>query len=184
MMDYIISKIDDSHLYLITMKNMAKEMWEAVLQTFQRTSHENAKFGASYLICSSTPKCLSLAILKEFTWKCERLWNLGDQMKKEDFMLQCLNSLSKEYLPVKIIIQDRDLNSMLLEKFVLFIISYGKKMLSENYQVNTNLPQGVLSFHVQGQMNQHTQYHNCKKPGHKSQNHKVGRFMMIHRIIF
>ncbi len=30
MMDFIISKVNDSHLYLIATKNTAKEMWEVI----------------------------------------------------------------------------------------------------------------------------------------------------------
>ncbi len=171
MMDFIISKVNDSHLYLIATKNTAKEMWEAILQTFQRASRENAAEIRSQLFNMRFDSKTSITnYLKEFTRKYELLRNLGDQMKKEDFMLQCLNSLPKDYVPVKVIMQDRDLNSMSWEKFVSFITSYGKEMRPENHQENSDLPRSVSSFHTQSQTNRRMQCHNCKKPGHAAKN--------------
>ncbi len=100
MIDFIISKVNDSHLYLSTTKNTAKKMWLAILQTFQRTSRKNSAEIRSQLFNMWFVSKTSITnYLKEFLQKYELLRNLGDQMKKEDFMLQCLNSLPKDYDP-------------------------------------------------------------------------------------
>ncbi len=184
MMDFIISKVHDDYLYLVSSKETAKEMWETVENTFAKNSRENTAQIRNEIFNMRHDRLSPISDhLKNFTKKMELLRNLGDKMKKEDFILQFLNSLPNEFSSLKVILADRDLEKITWEKFSSMVLSFGKEFeSSSSSDFSTELPKGVTSFSTNtrgrnnyrprtspsqpGTSRQPIQCHNCGKYNH------------------
>ncbi len=113
-MDFITTKVANSHLYLMANKTTVHEMWKAILLSFERTV------------------TLSAADLRkelfEMRLKNESLKNYGDPLSDESYKHQLLNSLLKEYLPVKIVMLDKNLEKMSWEPFNSLLLMFGQEV--------------------------------------------------------
>ncbi len=131
-MDFIMSKVHDDYLYLIAHKNTAREMWNAILTSFQKTSKETAASLRSEIFEMKYDLRTPLKeYLNQYTRKMETLRNLGDRLSNEDLMRQLLRSLPKEFISLKVTMLDKNLENMPWEKFISYVTTYGKEINPE-----------------------------------------------------
>ncbi len=103
-MDFIILKISDKYLFLVSTKNNTHEMWNAIITSFYRTSKEVAAIVHAELFAMKYAgnSLLSLKeFLQEFVKKVQMLKNLGGRLTDEDLMRQLLHVLPSEFITNK-----------------------------------------------------------------------------------
>ncbi len=108
-----MSEVLDDYLYLIAHKNTAREMWNAMLTSFQKTSKETTASLRSQIFEMKYDLHAPLKeYLNQYTWKMETLRNLGDRLSNEDLMCQLLQSLPKEFISLKVTMLDKNEENM------------------------------------------------------------------------
>lgn len=168
-MDFIANKVSDKYLYLISSKNSAKEMWKAILKSFEMNSKLKLSELQSQLFDMQFKGKGSLIEehLRKFRQYGDTFQGLGDKLEKEDYMQQLLKSLLLEFLPLKVMVSE-SLDKMSWDKLQQRIVEFRNQLNPDKEKTSEerNGKSSITAFttYFSGTCNI------CHKHGHKARN--------------
>ncbi len=169
-MEFIASKVSDQYLYLIASKKTAADMWKAIIDSFTKSSSERLVVLREKLFQMKYAKGEPIEEYVRNFRKCvDQMSNLGDKLSQDDYMWQFLNSLTSDFLPITVMLDD-ELGNILWDRLQSKVLVFGDKLVYKSDEKKSGLKEeetgksSATVFNVRFRGN----CYNCDKPEHSA----------------